>query len=249
MTSRDLVEVANCANELEAEQLRGLLEEVGIAAFIDGAAVNTMMSHVGTALGGVRVLVESGHEQPARELVASLGSGGEPWYCCRCREQIEGNFDVCWSCGQPRSQVESPRPRAPEADQPADEYAGDQSVQPAASIHVNDARLLRAERGDYDHANPYASPRAPQAVSRDEPDAVHPDAEAMLLRAWRAAIIGLLLLPVILQLYSMWLLIRAAMLTSVFTPEGQRRYYGAMALNVLGGGLWIALFRGWLTPF
>jgi len=44
-------------NPIEAEHWCSVLQDSGIQAFVDGAASGTALSHVGTALGGVKLLV------------------------------------------------------------------------------------------------------------------------------------------------------------------------------------------------
>jgi hypothetical protein len=67
----DFVQIRACANAVEAEQIRGFLEERGVSAFVDGAMTPTALSHVGVALGGVRVLVRACDAERAREIVES----------------------------------------------------------------------------------------------------------------------------------------------------------------------------------
>jgi hypothetical protein len=45
---------------------------------------------------------------------ADSESNAGPWICPKCRESIEANFDVCWSCGTDRQGVEDPDFRAEE---------------------------------------------------------------------------------------------------------------------------------------
>ena len=70
------------------------------------------------------------------------------------------------------------------------------------------------------------------------------EAEAMLLRAWRASILGLVFLPIVLHLYSMYLLIRAATRADAFSADGKKRFYLAFSVNLLAAGLWSMVFRG-----
>ena len=80
--------------------------------------------------------------------------------------------------------------------------------------------------------------RETYATPSDQQPEFNEDAEAMLLRAWRAAIIGLLFLPFVLHLYSMYLLIRATMTATSFSPDGQKRFYRTFGVNVVAGCAW-----------
>ena len=64
-----LTEVANYATAVEAELTRNILAEHGIEAVVDGADLGTFLSLVGSALGGVKVLVEKEDLNEARQIV------------------------------------------------------------------------------------------------------------------------------------------------------------------------------------
>ena len=109
MSESEFIEVANFALETEARQMQSLLESNGVPAFIDGATANTMMSYVGTALGGVRLLVKKSDVAAAAEILQSINhqdaTDGGPWHCGECGEDVDAGFDLCWACGKPRSEV------------------------------------------------------------------------------------------------------------------------------------------------
>src|SRR5262249_5763157 len=56
-------------------------------------------------------------------------------------------------------------------------------------------------------------------------------AENLALRAWRGALIGLITLPFILHVYSLWLLVKLANHPEEVSPAGMRRVYGALAID------------------
>lgn len=121
VANSDFVQIASFGNAAEAEQLRSVLEDHEVPAFVDGANANTALSHVGSALGGVRVLVSVSDAQRAAEIIESLveedDTSGGPWFCGRCKKEVDGDFQVCWSCGEPRTprtDVEQPFPQVVE---------------------------------------------------------------------------------------------------------------------------------------
>jgi len=63
--------------------------------------------------------------------------------------------------------------------------------------------------------------------------AVNFEAESMLQRAWRTSIIGFVLFPVVTNIYSMYLLIRASTLCTQFSPAGQKLFCKTLAVNLL----------------
>jgi hypothetical protein len=89
-------------------------------------------------------------------------------------------------------------------------------------------------------ACPYCGPELDSAGLHDPDDEAittpdemaRSDAEAQVRRALRAAIIGLLILPPIVNLYSLWLLVRVFSFDGELSPRGLRRYYLALALNL-----------------
>lgn len=242
MDENKFIKVATYANATDAEHIRNVLEANGISAFIDAAATNTALSYVGTALGGVRVFVRADDVQHAIEVIASdddaSNSGRAPWFCGSCEEEIEGSFDICWSCGEPREQVARPLPNSRKIDHFKAGIAVDGTANAPTSF-----------RRDLDSTNPYAALTATEVArtQHDQPVAISQEAEDMLLRAWRASIIGIGLFPLILHFYSMYLLIRATMIAKDFSPDGNKRFYRAFVVNVIFGCVWTAFLRFMLS--
>lgn len=51
------------------------------------------------------VLEDEACYERARRLLAQYERGviaGPPWCCRGCHEQVDGGFELCWNCGQPR---------------------------------------------------------------------------------------------------------------------------------------------------
>lgn len=232
MSTSDFQKIGTFANPADADQIRAILEEHGIPAFVEGANSSTMLNHIGSALGGVGVLVRGEDAQQAAEVLASLEEvSGEAWFCGRCQEPIDAGFHVCWSCGAPRGEVEAPFPETPDVSETAEEER--QGSYPHESGPTFELSAQEAR-------NPFASPRTrPQVTDTDEPrHEIDPEAEAMLLRAWRASILGVVFLPVLAHLYAMYLLMAAAQRSAKFSPEGDRRFLLTLLVCVLGGGVW-----------
>jgi hypothetical protein len=113
-------------NPFQAETVRIGLNELGVKAFVENAESTRAMHYVGTALGGVKVLVPESQLARAKELLKSVIGEAEvststPWICAVCGEEVEASFDICWSCGGERSAdaAAAPPPRIgePEDDQ------------------------------------------------------------------------------------------------------------------------------------
>lgn len=238
MASPEFVEITATANVAEAEMLRSVLEESGVRAFVDGAAANTALSHIGPALGGVKVFVRTVDAEQALEIIEEIRAESnvstEPWFCGTCEESIDGSFDVCWSCGQDRANAERPFPAVRDEEESSDDGEGDELID-----------LPIPDRSEDDEANPYATPMTTEpTVPDNRPPEINEAAEVMLERAWRASIIGFVFLPFIMQLYSIYLLIRAATITDTFSPIGRKRFNRSMAANMIAAciyGLIIAI--------
>jgi len=238
MTTSNLVPIATYPNATEAELVRIVLDEHDIQAFVDGANTNTVMSHIAIGLGGVHVLVRDCDAERAAAVIDAVmddvQTPPEPWFCGRCQVAVEGNFDVCWSCGQPRADVEAPMPAAEAAQHPAE------------PVH-QPARGRADYAWDGQNANPYAAPRSSNSSpesGRDDDAPENEQAEARLVRAWRAAVIGLAVFP--FSIYSMYLLVRAGAMTSNFSPRGRTRFFWALALYTVSSIIWVGFLAGTL---
>lgn len=87
---------------------KNLLENRGIEAIIKG-------EHLAAATGGIAPtdawvelwVVEEGQVEEALRIVEDALDESEvaeapPWTCPNCGEEVEGQFAVCWKCGQER---------------------------------------------------------------------------------------------------------------------------------------------------
>ena len=78
-----------------AEILKEHLEEAGVAC---------MVWMAGRSLP--QLWVEDEDVERAQQIVATILSRGEAapaWRCPKCREDVDGEFEICWNCGGDRS--------------------------------------------------------------------------------------------------------------------------------------------------
>ena len=151
MTS-EFEKVANYADANQAEHILSVLRENGIDGFVDNAATQTALSYVGVALGGVNLYVRKNEVADAQAVLKNLQVGIDPlqppWYCGECQVEVDGGFEVCWSCGKPQAEVAAPMPASAELN------SSQNGFQHEANQEQLDKNLV------FDQDNPYATPRA-----------------------------------------------------------------------------------------
>ncbi|QDT62969.1 SPOR domain-containing protein [Calycomorphotria hydatis] len=109
----ELVQVASCGSEGEAENIRSFLLEQGIEAYVVGSTAATTIWYVGSALGGVRLFTAAADAQAARELIEhhETSTDEENWLCSECQAEVDRGFDRCWSCGKDREAIGTSTPQ------------------------------------------------------------------------------------------------------------------------------------------
>lgn len=221
MAQPKLEKIQVYANEFEAQAACNFLEEKGIVAFIDGANGQTALSYIGPALAGVKLLVADTNAERAMQALATRDQNDEnlgPWTCRTCFSEVDEGFEVCWKCGSLRAEAEW----IPDESDSTDEI-GDISFSANANEIVADPRV---ETG-----SPYQIPMVEAALA-GEPSNDVVLANEQVERAWRAAILGVVLLPGITHIYSLYLLLQAAMLPSdSYNEPTRRRFYFTLAID------------------
>lgn len=92
------IELFNAQNGLEANALRGLLEQQSIPVRLLGEALGGAAGELPTETQQIRLLVQRCHLQAAQRLLRQYQQSLAPWQCS-CGEQNDGHFDFCWRCG------------------------------------------------------------------------------------------------------------------------------------------------------
>jgi membrane protease subunit (stomatin/prohibitin family) len=98
-----LVCVHRVPNPIEANILRGLLEQAGLAVTRYGEALSGAYSGV-PKVADVRIMVPESDRERAQAVIDDYqqrpaDDEGEPWRCARCGEENDSGFEICWSCG------------------------------------------------------------------------------------------------------------------------------------------------------
>lgn len=145
----DFEKVANFADAFQAEHVLSVLQENGVEGFLDNVATQTALSYVGVATGGINLFVHRKDAEQARAMLDEIEVGIDhqqpPWFCKKCEVEVDGGFEVCWSCGEPQGDVGELLRQADSAP-PAGE-----SIETGQPFDDSQSR---------DSENPYAAPRS-----------------------------------------------------------------------------------------
>lgn len=220
MAHDQLVTLASYPNAAVASIVRSHLEEEGIRTYLDGETASTMMSHVGTALGGVRLMVASHDLERAVALLQDeLGERPQGlWACGECGETVEPDFDVCWMCG-------ADRPEQPEV---------------VERKSLNEEEWERIDGGRLGDAESNLETTDTDTDESDE-TAVGDD---LAERAWRASLLGIVFLP--LTIYAGWLVAKAG--SHDLGSRGWRHFLGAILAIIVSPFTQFLLVSQFLLP-
>lgn len=92
-------------NPIFIYQIKDLLEEKGMAAIIKNEHLSGGVGELPpTEVWPELWVVNNDDKDPAKRVVddfmGSIKANPESWVCPACGEEIEGQFNICWSCGQ-----------------------------------------------------------------------------------------------------------------------------------------------------
>ena len=187
-----LVRVATCASINEANVLKTALEDNGIESVVDGDAISAAFGSFGSTLTDAKLLVRREDARQAATIIRQTretfsAPRKDPWFCGKCLEEVEGGFEVCWSCGLARDETEAPFPATAEA------------------IATENFTTVDTQELGNSTSNPYESPRAmgtAEAVE-EEPDPNLEKAESKMTLAmlFAAASLWLPVIPAFVVLF------------------------------------------------
>lgn len=231
MTKIRFVTIASFENSVAAHAAIALLERHNIKAWMLNATVADTMWQLNIATGGVKVQVE---EPDAERAFLILEEGGSrdsiargTWFCGTCQVTVEGQFEVCWSCGGLREEVEDKT--ATVVAESSDSFNFRDSFEGA-----QDAPPLEPSK------NPYNSPR-PVAAENDDEDEQEEDAEEELVhvrmknevrRGYYGSIIGLAICPFFMHIISLVILLSARFSHAEAEPGTRRQFYIGLIIDL-----------------
>ena len=99
-----MVRVYSTPNTPVAHLVRHALEAEGIDAEVRGETRAAFVGEIPPIECWVEVWVPDDDALASAEAVRGFiddGPDAKPWTCPSCGETVEGQFGVCWSCGEP----------------------------------------------------------------------------------------------------------------------------------------------------
>jgi len=100
--------VYRAAHLMEAELLKDLLADAGITAHVHGGPLTGALGELPVDATPEVWIEDDARYEAARAVVAEYEArlrddhAAPPWTCPRCGETVDGELDLCWSCGTPR---------------------------------------------------------------------------------------------------------------------------------------------------
>ncbi len=231
----EFVLLAKMFNSAEAEIIRVALEDAGIDSWVESDHAAATLSHVGSAIGGARLLVKSDDLDTAWGILNRIEQENQgfadevssPKNCPHCGETVELSFVVCWSCGK---SVNEP-PVSGESGSVEETITRNGVVVDSQDESANLCPLCGKEVGVKD-AVCLDCQRAEQEANEAE-DARREQADQHLRRGWRSAWLSLVLFPGLLNIYSISQLHKYRQLQVVSGDPLSSRFTIAQAVNVI----------------
>jgi hypothetical protein len=100
-------QVYSARNEIDAQLVKGFLDEQGIESVVQGAALSNVIGEIPMTPETLPTLwVRDEDLDRALDAIAGFKADAvpaqptaAPWTCPKCGEQIEPQFTECWNCG------------------------------------------------------------------------------------------------------------------------------------------------------
>lgn len=98
----DLKRIFVCESETQARDAKQFLESHGFKAMVQG------LDGGGSVFGGavddpeIEIFIKASEFEEAKSLIESMsGDQGDPVpaWVCKCGEDVDEGFEICWSCG------------------------------------------------------------------------------------------------------------------------------------------------------
>lgn len=237
--SDKIVTLAMFHDPMAAEMARNRLAADGIPAMVTGDTAGGLFGGMGGAFGMVHLQVAETNLARAARILDAMEEDLDDAADSTAITARKGDKQRRRKRPDRRDETDEPRD-AIQAERPAGKPGGDErSANDPGETGIAATPMRRAPDNDEDDGD-------------DEPRlSVGPDDWAS--RAWKASIIGLILMPfglglcigVPVQIYSVWLLFRLMGTAEELSPRARRSVYIALGANVAAWSLFVFLFMGY----
>ena len=100
-------QVYSARNEVDAQLVKGFLDERGIESVVQGAGLGQILGEIPMTPETLpSIWVREEDADRAIDAIAGFKEGAkpappaaDPWTCPKCGESIEPQFTECWNCG------------------------------------------------------------------------------------------------------------------------------------------------------
>lgn len=239
MSTSEFMKIAQWSIAAHAQHAQAVLGWNEIDSHVDGADLGGM----GSAISGVSLRVPREDAERAVKVLEQYssydpGTRPGPWFCGTCEEEVDEGFDLCWSCGEPREEVEAEFPAL-----------ADFAAEPTGTDTTDPANADLPERSSLDEHNPYAPPVVGETVEVEEQDksAIQEEAEQFVVRASNAAVLGLVV-PVVGTLYSLSMLYEAFCRSRSYSGKQWRLILITLAFDFVIALMWAVVLLWMSTP-
>lgn len=217
MQTQDLVVLKTFADASAAAAAKWKLNAAGIQAAVSETASGAEQQQLTVSGGRCSLLVDEQQVDRARQVLGTLEptvlEAGQ-WLCAGCGESGERGFFSCWNCGASRESI-----TAEELAEPA----------PQSGCGCGSGGCGSSACG-------------PGVLSIELPaewDTSLQDNDRVAERAFKAAVVGLVVPPVLL--YAVAMVTKSACVP--LSARGSRRFYSAFTITLAAAAAWIAVWN------
>lgn len=101
MAEQEWIKVYAASHLLEAHNLKGMLQAMGIEVRLKGEGLIAGAGELPPQETEVALWVEAGDFSRARKALEAFESPlSSTWFCRQCGEENEASFEFCWNCQQ-----------------------------------------------------------------------------------------------------------------------------------------------------
>jgi hypothetical protein len=202
------IRLAVYSNPVEAEMAKNFLEDAGVTVFSAGSEVSGPFAGVDAAFASIELHVPKSQVERAARVLESF-------------TEHDSALDDELAEDESSTSIREGAPDRFEDEGVVDSSSQIRSGLPPEEMSGTDSSgFVHFPGGELED----------EALDTDD-ISIRRTPDGLASRAWRASFIGMIVLPPILNLYSIWLLIRMAAMDQEPSRAGLRKVYGALAID------------------